>query len=119
MLSTFWLGVLLVGALVFGRSFGWGFSKVFLYPFPKWVSYPLCASWAVGFSYLANRLIVAQHPGWILRIIIFGEGGYLACANFGLFRDDSIPPELQRKHYLLTTIPTPVYVIGFVVFAYL
>jgi hypothetical protein len=117
--SPFWLVVVLIGALTIGRSLGWGFAKAFLYPFPKWLAYPLCASWAVGFSFLARHLIVTQQPGWILKIIIFGEGAYLACANYGLFREDSVPPEEQSRHCLLSEIPLPAYVIGFLAFAYL
>jgi hypothetical protein len=119
MLSTFWLMVLLVGGLTFGRSVGWGFSKGLSYPLPAWLAYPICGLWAFGFSFLAHHLIAIQQPGWILKIIIFGEGAYLACANFGLFREDSVPPEERRRHRLISEIPIPVYVIGFLAFAYL
>jgi hypothetical protein len=119
MLSPFWLTVLLFGGLIVGRTFGWGFSKIFLYPFPTWLAYSFCVLWAIGFAILAHLLIVVQHPGWVLKIIIFGEGWYLAIANYGLIRDDTVPQEFQRKHYLLTLIPTPVYIIAFLALTYL
>jgi hypothetical protein len=110
---TFLLG------LVVGRKIGWGLSKTLLYASPMAVCAILCIIWGVLVAYATRWFIEWQMLGTVLKIIMYGAGGYISIPNYGLFREDTIPYEAQAKHQFITALPSVAFVIASVVLAFL
>jgi hypothetical protein len=79
----------------------------------------LCVAWAFAVAYFTRRFIDWQNVGIFWKIVVYGAGGYIAIPNYGLFRQDSIPHEMQGHHQAITTFSLVTYVVSSVLLAFL
>ncbi len=69
-------------------------------------------------AYFTRRFIEWQQVGTIWKVIIYGAGGYIAIPNYGLFREETIPFEMQVKHQAITAFPWVTYILSSILFAF-
>lgn len=117
-MSTAIVLTVLVAGLVVGRRAGWIVSEAILYPVPTAISLLLCVAWACAVAYLTRRFIQWQHVGLLLKVVIYVAGGYVAIPNYGLYRQASIPDEIQGRHQVISTLPWVAYIVASVGFAF-
>jgi hypothetical protein len=117
-MSTAIVLIVLVVGVVVGRRAGWIVSEAILYPVPTTISVLLCVAWACAVAYLARRFIEWHQVGLFWKVFIYGAGAYIAVPNYGLFRKNSIPHEIQAKHQAISTFPWVTYIVASVVFAF-
>jgi hypothetical protein len=120
MISTSIVLILLITVgLVVGRRAGWIVSEAILYPLPTALSVLLCVAWACAVAYFTRRFIEWRHVGLFWKVIIYWAGGYISIPNYGLFREASIPCEIQLKHRAISTVPCVTYIVTSVGFAFI
>jgi hypothetical protein len=100
------------------RRAGWKFSEAFLYPFPTFVAVVLRTAWAVAVAYLTRYLMDWLHYGILLKVVLYGAGGYISIPNYGLFREETIPYDVRYKHAAISVLPVPVFLLASVAFAF-
>jgi hypothetical protein len=104
----------------FGRRLGSALSKHFLYFAPMISVIVASIIWGGLVALLMHKLVVWQHPHWILKWIFgFAQGAYVSVPNFGLVAESTIPQEEMLKHNLIFTIPCLAFIVSSVLFAYL
>jgi hypothetical protein len=101
-------------ALVFlfvGRKMGWFVSRAFLYTVSAPIAVVLCIAWGGGTAFLMRVLLDYGQPNVYMRWIMgYSLGAYVAVPNFGLIAEDTIPPEGQDRHSMISNVPLVVYI---------
>jgi hypothetical protein len=76
--------------------------------------------WGAAVALAMRGLLNWQQPGLILRWIMgYALGGYVAIPNFGLLDKSTIRSYAEKRHLLVSTLPTVMYVACSVVLAFL
>jgi hypothetical protein len=101
-----------------GRKIGWSLSRQFLYTSGWPVCILLCFGWASGVAYGLHVLILATHPGLLLKIYGYGAGMYVSVPNFGLVNENSIPAYGRARHDFLRGVPSLMFIVASVAFAF-
>ena len=119
--------IALVGMYV-GRKIGWAISKplyqwTLLFPNPKVVQISVIligVLWGGLIAFGVRELILWQHPGLILRIIMgYALGAYVAIPNYGLMNKDTLYGLGEEVDTLLSGHPLIVYILASIGFAFL
>lgn len=118
-MSTAVILVVLTVGLVVGRRAGSIVSEAILYRVPTAISVLLCVGWACAVAYFTRRFIEWRHVGLFWKVIIYWAGGYISIPNYGLFREASIPYEIEVKHRAISTLPWVTYILASVGFAFI
>ncbi len=109
-----------LGFMYFGRKLGWALSRAALYTAPLAASIVLCVLWGVAIAAAIRGLITLSDPGLVLRWIMgYALGSYVAIPNFGLLYESTIPPQAQRRHLLISSVPLLVYIASSLALGYL
>jgi hypothetical protein len=103
--------------LYVGRKLGWGISKMFLYTLPTVAAVFACLVWGFSIAYGLRAAIDWLQPGLILKVLGFGAGAYVANPSYGLFIEQTIPPEQLGRHYLVSLLPLLVFIVTSVMLA--
>jgi hypothetical protein len=112
----FWYS--LVGMWIF-RRLGWGLSRSILYRSSWAVAIILLVTSGGGIAYGFRHLLLWLHPGSILKIFGYGAASYVSIPNYGLFKQNSIPADVEPRHLAVSNISLVVFVILSIVFAFL
>ncbi len=86
--------VLMVVWTFVGRKLGWFLSKALFYRVPIVVAGLLCIGWGLFAAFATRWLIEWQHVGWVIKVILYGSGAYVAIPNYGLLDESSIPDDV-------------------------
>jgi hypothetical protein len=83
-----------------------------LYPAPAVFSLVACILWGIGVAYVLRVAINWLQPGIILKVIGFGAGAYVSDANYGLYKEDTIPSDKTRRHLVVSVVPLLTFIIA-------
>ena len=113
--------IICVLGLFIGRRLGWALSKAWLYPASSEARViAVCVAWGLWIALGVRELILWQHPHWALKYFLgYGIGAYIASPNFALLQESTIPPEAQRRHTIIESVPALTYILASVVFTFL
>src|SRR5579862_3275045 len=100
------------------RRFGWLVSRNIMYVGPFGPVLVSCVIWGGSIALLVKAAIASFHPGLLLKIIGFGAGAYVSIPNYGLFREDSIPSEMEWRHTLISYLPLGTFIVLSIVLAF-
>jgi hypothetical protein len=113
---AFFVGCLF--AIWIGRKIGWALSRSVLYTY-SWVACVLiCFAWAIGLAYGLRLFVLATQPALLLKIFGYGAGAYIAIPNYRLFDEGTIPESEMPRHLLIKSVPSVVYIVASVAFAF-
>jgi hypothetical protein len=85
------------------RKIGWTFSMHVLYRIREPFGGMLAIGWGGMIALVIEGLILWQSPNIILKIIFgFLMGLYIAMPDYGLFTENSISIEIQKKHKIIS-----------------
>lgn len=102
-----------------GRHLGWALSRKLLYRLPLGLLVPLCIIWGGAVSMSFCGLISWLHPWWPLKWVFgYAAGLYVACPNYGLFNEGSIPEGARTRHHLIGIVPDVSFVISSIALAF-
>lgn len=108
------------GFMYIGRKLGWALSRAVLYTMPIPASILICVLWGVAIAAAIRGLIILLEPIFILRWIMgYALGAYVAIPNFGLLDESTIPHHAQRRHLLISLLPSLAYIASSLALAFL
>jgi hypothetical protein len=111
--------IICILGLIVGRKLGWALSKAWLYTARSDTRViAVCVAWGLWIALGVRVLILWQQPHWALKYILgYGVGAYIASPNFGLISESTIPPDAQRRHSIIGTVPVVAYILASVLLA--
>jgi hypothetical protein len=118
-MNNLYFFLIAMGGMYFGRKIGWFFSKMILYNIivPTWLVVFLCTIWGTSIAYLIHLTTHWQHPHIIIKIIFgYALGGYVAFPNYGLWKKNTLPPEMLNRNNVINAVSAISYLVSILLF---